>query len=580
MRTTIISEYFLWELTQHFKRKKMKLKYFNIGKIFLLSVLIVCLGSCKKDDFLNVPPKGALTDASAFSSESNADLFVNDVYNQLPDINNETENSDQYSDNIFCGASWMAGQTVVRANAISPSNVPNGPAGAFNWGNGFSKIRKCNVFLAQAAKHKGNFTDTWYKQRVAEVTYLRAFFYSLLYTNYGGLPLISNPLDNSSGEDIFLTRSTKEETLNFIVKDCDAAAADLPDSPTQTGRATKGAALALKGWVQLFDASPLSNPSNDVSKWAKAAATNLQIMNSGKYELFSDYAGQFLAANNFNKETIFAKAYAAPSKGHKREGILGPVIVKGVQQAWGNLSPTQGLVDDYAMDNGKLITDPASGYDSQHPYVNREPRFYQTVLYDGSTWQGDVIKTRVGGSNQIDLGSSSDISNTGYYGRKTLDESIPGQTSLGIAPNTSNYIFFRYAEILLNYAEAQNEAVGPDGSVYEAVRKVRARSGLPALSPGLTQLQMREAIRRERRIEFTFEDKRWYDIRRWDITTKGPAVLKAPEFGMKITDAGDGNLNYTPVQLFTNAFSEYMNWLPIPQSVIDQNKKLVQNPGY
>ncbi|MFD0793104.1 RagB/SusD family nutrient uptake outer membrane protein [Mucilaginibacter litoreus] len=559
----------------------MKKKYLIHSSLFVTLLLIVSISACKKDDFLNVPPKGSLTDASTFSSESNADLFVNDVYNQLPDINNETQNSDQYTDNDFVGAAWMTGQTTVRANGINPTNVPGGPAGSFDWATQFQHIRKCNLFLQQAEKNKANFSDEWYKQRVAEVTFLRAFFYSILYTNYGGLPIIKTPLNNSDGSDIFVERSTADETLAFIEADCDAAAAVLPEKASQSGRATKGAALTLKGWVELFAASPLSNPSNDAAKWAKAAATNLQVINSKQYSLFAEYNGQFLAANNWNSETIFARGYAAPNKGHKKEGILGPVIVNGGQQAWGNLAPTQNLVDDYEMDNGRPITDPASGYDPQNPYANREKRFYESIVYDGSTWQGDIWQSRTGGNNQIDLGSSSDISNTGYNGKKTLDESINGQTSLGISPGTSNYIIFRYAEVLLSYAEAQNEAAGPDQSVYDAVNQVRARVSLPPVTQGLSQADMRTIIRRERRVELAFEDKRWYDIRRWDITTKGPAVLNAPEYGMRITiDGSTKKLIYTPVQIFKNSFSEHMNWLPIPQAVVEQNSKLKQNPGY
>lgn len=560
----------------------MKLKYLKNGQLFLLALLVISISSCKKG-FLDVPPKGFLTDESAFASEANADLVVNDIYNNLPDLNNETQASDQYTDNSFCGAAWETGQSVIRANALNAGNTPDGPAGAWKWETVYTNIRKCNVFLQNAAKNKAKYSDAWYTKRVGEVAYLRAFYYSLLYTNYGGVPLISTPLDNRTGDDIFIARSTADQTVAFIEADCDAAAAVLP-ATSDKGRATKGAALTLKGWVELFAASPLSNTSNDVTKWTKAAATNQQVISMNQYAIFPDYAGQFLAGNNWNSETIFAKGYAAPSKGHKREGILGPVYVHGVQQAWGNLAPTQNLVDDYEMDNGKPITDPSSGYDPQNPYLHREPRFYKSVIYNGSTWQGDTFKSYVGagqGSNEIDLGSSSDISNTGYNGRKTLDESILGQTSLGTTQGTSNYIFFRYAEVLLNYAEAQNEAVGPDASVYTAVNAVRQRAGsaLPALTPGLSKEQMRDNIRRERRIEFVFEDKRWYDIRRWDITTKGPAVLTAIEYGMKITPNGTG-FTYAPVAIFTNQFSEHMNWMPIPQRVINGNPKITQNPGY
>ncbi|MET3980937.1 hypothetical protein ABIB62_004072 [Mucilaginibacter sp. UYP25] len=562
----------------------MKLKNIKNRQVFLIAFLVISIAACKRDDFLNVPPKGIVTDDATFSSETNADLFVNDIYNNLPDLNNNTEMLDQWTDNSMTGASNQPGQAIIRNNSINPNadGATNGPVNAFRWETVYGNIRKCNVFLQQADKNKGNFSETFYKSRVAEIKFLRAFYYSLLLQNYGGVPLISTPLNNLDGSDIFVARSTFDETLAFIEVDCDAAAADLPATTDNqnTGRATKGAALTLKGAVDLFAASPLANTTNDKAKWAKAAAANLAVMNLGTYGLFPDYGAQFLAVNNWNSETIFARGYALPSKGHKREGILGPVFVHGGQQAWGNIVPTQGLVDDYEMDNGKPINDPGSGYDDQHPYVNREQRFYKSIVYDGSTWQGEPFLSRIGGGNQIDLGSTSDITNTGYNGRKTLDESILGQTSLGTSPGTSNYQFYRYAEVLLSYAEAQNEAVGPDQSVYDAVKKVRARVALPEIPAGLSQEKMRENIRRERRVELAFEDKRWYDIRRWDITTKGPAVLTAAEYGMKITVGGGGVLTYTPVKVFQNTFSQYMNWLPIPQRILNQNTKLKQNPGY
>lgn len=562
----------------------MKQRYFKYRHAFLLALFIVSLGACKKDGFLTVPPKGSLTDQTTFSSSANADLFVNDIYNQLPDGNNEYANlSDAYADNSFCGASWETGQATVRSGAINPSNVPTGPGGMWAWEQQYTNIRKCNVFLQQAAANQANFSADWYKERVAEVTYLRALFYTFLYTNYGGVPIITSPLDNQTqGSAIFVARSTSDETLSFIEADCDAAAAALPNVATEPGRASKGAALTLKGWAELFAASPLVNKTNDVTKWSKAAATNKSVMDLNAYSLFSvdtgAYNEQFLGKNNWNSETIFAKGYASPAKPNHREGYLGPVYVNGVQQSWGNLAPTQNLVDDYAMDNGLPITDPSSGYDPQHPYVHRESRFYQSIIYDGSEWQGDIFKSRTGGSNQIDLGSNSDITNTGYNARKTLDESILGQTSINLGPSVANYIIFRYAEVLLSYAEAQNEAVGPDASVYSAVNAVRARSSCPPVKPGLSQGDMRTYIRRERRIELAFEDKRWFDIRRWDITAGATGVLNTSEYGMQITFDANKNLVYTKVPIFKNTFLEWQNWIPIPQTDIDKNPKLVQNP--
>lgn len=559
--------------------KSTKFIHKNKRAFILLGLLLFTLNSCKKDDFLTVDPKGSVTNQVTFSTEGNADLFINDIYNQLPDVMNDYNLTDQYADNSFCGAAQLTGQSLVRAGGINPSNVPTGPNSEWDWEGNYAKIRKCNVFFQQVNQFKSNFSASWLKQRTAEVTFLRAYFYTMLFTAYGGVPLIKDPLDNSNGTEVFYPRATLDETLAFIEADCDAAAADLPAAIDKTGRATKGSALALKGWAELFAASPLANTTNDAAKWAKAAATNKQVMDLNVYSLFSDYGTQFLSANNFNNETIFARQYAPPNKGGHAEGYNGPVKVKGVTQAWGNFQPTQSLVDDYSMDNGLPITDPASGYNPQDPYTHREQRFYKTVIYDGSSWQGDIITTRIGGNNEIDLGATSDITNTGYYGRKRLDESILGQQSLNTSPSSANFIYFRYAEILLSYAEAQNEAVGPDASVYAAINLVRSRSALPSLTPGLTQADMRTAIRRERRIELSFEDKRWFDIRRWKITTGANGVLTAPEYGMKIV-VTNGVFSYTPVKIFTNTFFDYQNWMPIPQQELDKNKKLVQNPGY
>jgi hypothetical protein len=286
----------------------------------------------------------------------------------------------------------------------------------------------------------------------------------------------------------------------------------------------------------------------------------------------------FFVENNDNSETIFAKKHmAGTATGGLNIHELQVPYVRGLYSGNGEENPTQNLVDDYAMANGLPITDPASGYDPQNPYVNREKRFYQTVIYNGSIWRDDSILTWVGSGskNTLDLPSNSESTNTGYYRLKGLDVRLAVNWYL---TNGADFIIFRYGEVLLSYAEAQNEASGPDPSVYDAINNIRERSGLPGLTAGLSQDQMRTAIHRERRVELAFEEKRWLDLLRWKIAETN---LNGSLHAMEITKV-NGNYFYTviPAPGGERAFFPRNYVLPIPQQAMDQNPKLVQNLGY
>lgn len=218
--------------------------------------------------------------------------------------------------------------------------------------------------------------------------------------------------------------------------------------------------------------------------------------------------------------------------------------------------------------------------------MGRERRFYKWIVYDGAPYKmdwmskQDTIYTRIDkvrpSLNQIDF-ASTDVSNTGYYFKKKLNPKNRPATGLSGA----NYIYFRYTEVLLGYAEAQNEAVGPDASVYDAMNAIRARVNLPDLPAGLSQSQMRDAIRQERRVELCFENKRLYDIIRWSIAHE---VLTVDLHGMKIENTmpdNSGVWTYTPVGLnHPHGFKMRQYLHPIPQTALAQNPKLVQTPGY
>ena len=576
----------------------------NIIKTVCLAGSLALLSAC--EDWLEIEPKDRFGDTTVWGSEENADMFLNDIYNQLPHLNNETQNLDQYSDNSYVGAEWMNARTTIYTGALSPTSWIPGPWDMWKWGRQnnddakgqYERIRSCNLFITKVTE--SDFSAEYKKERLAEARFLRAWFYHYLWMAYGGVPIITEVLDNNVSTDIFYPRETAQKTFEFIDKELDEIKDDLPPrrSGSDLGRASKGAILTLKGWVELFHASELRNPGKDKKRWEAAAATLKDVIDLQVYHLQPTILDLWTEATNNNDEVIF-DFQMSKQNGGRREGLFGPVFVKGVQSSWGNMQPTQELVDDYCMANGLPITDPASGYNKNNPYKNREKRFYQSILYDGSMWQGEEIITRVGvGSpNEIDTSSDSDVTNTGYYTRKTIDESVNGADNLQMSNGMANYIFFRYADVLLMYAEASLEA-GDKPTAIEYLDMVRTRGGnMPSIDDtyplGITENQLREIIRRDRRIELAFEDKRWWDILRWKICDGENGVMNKPIGGMKIEDTnGDGVWEYNYHEVGKRTFLPRMYYQPIPQYVIDKNPVIReqnggedgwvngQNPGY
>ena len=576
----------------------------NIIKTVCLAGSLALLSAC--EDWLEIEPKDRFGDTTVWGSEENADMFLNDIYNQLPHLNNETQNLDQYSDNSYVGAEWMNARTTIYTGALSPTSWIPGPWDMWKWGRQnnddakgqYERIRSCNLFITKVTE--SDFSADYKKERLAEARFLRAWFYHYLWMAYGGVPIITEVLDNNVSTDIFYPRETAQKTFEFIDKELDEIKDDLPPrrSGSDLGRASKGAILTLKGWVELFHASELRNPGKDKKRWEVAAATLKDVIDLQVYHLQPTILDLWTEATNNNDEVIF-DFQMSKQNGGRREGLFGPVFVKGVQSSWGNMQPTQELVDDYCMANGLPITDPASGYDKNNPYKNREKRFYQSILYDGSMWQGEEIITRVGvGSpNEIDTSSDSDVTNTGYYTRKTIDESVNGADNLQMSNGMANYIFFRYADVLLMYAEASLEA-GDKPTAIEYLDMVRTSGdNMPSINDtypqGITENQLREIIRRDRRIELAFEDKRWWDILRWKICDGENGVMNKPIGGMKIEDTnGDGVWEYNYHEVGKRTFLPRMYYQPIPQYVIDKNPVIReqnggedgwvngQNPGY
>jgi len=585
----------------------------------IICSILLCVGiSCTK--VLDNTDKTRLTEETQWSSEGNADIFLNYIYNNLPDMYNSPENLDNFTDDNDAGfyyGSWTFKQGIIDPAStyyvIWGGNAGPADISRFNWSDAYATIRRCNTFIQAIGTNKENFSEDWYNKRLDEARFLRSFYYSILWQHLGGVPIITEPQTrNGDTAALYKPRSTYEETVNFITSSLDTVVKDgylqvkYKQGDADAGRATLGAALMLKGWVELNAASPAYNATTpaagadpnkvagynnyNADRWKTAAATFKQFIDQygSSYALFSDLSSLWYEANEYNSEVIWDRQYVAQTMGSTFEQYGGPVWINGAYYTWGNYDPTQELVDQFYMANGKAITDPTSGYDPQNPYVGREKRFYDWIVYDGAPYKmnwmtkEDTIYTRIDlvhpSKNQIDFGND-DVGNTGYYFKKKLNPLVrPG----GGPASGANFIYFRYAEVLLGYAEAQNEASGPDNTVYDAVNQIRRRAGLPDLATGLSQDQMREAIHHERRVELCFEDKRFYDIIRWKIAD---SVMNVDKHAMKITNTSPtdnkGVWKYEVVPLnHPHTFQQKMYLNPIPQPVLAQNPQLVQNPGY
>lgn len=546
--------------------------------------------ACKKD-LLNVQATDRISTAAIESDTAVYEAFVTNRYigERLQDKEGDGSNPGfgrgfEYSmwssltdESIYNNddATWL-----IQRGQLAPENL--GGAGVL-WGRSYRSIRECNYALSILPKMP---FSAGHKTRLeGELKFIRAFRYQDLIRNYGGVVLmgdkVTNLTDNLQDPALFKRASIKE-SIDYAVAQLTDAASKLPldnDGSWILGRATKGAALALKSRLQLYAASPLYASGT----WADAATAAQAVISLNKYGIYTGgYGNLFLT--NINNEAIFERLYTKNANHTHLEIANGPNGYGG----WAGNTPLQNLVDDYEMDNGKTITDPTSGYDPTHPYDHRDPRFAATVLYNGASYRERKIEAFIpGGKDSKDGADNWNTTKTGYYLKKYMNDAYPLQNPWGNA-GFQPWIYFRYAEILLNFAEAANEAYGPDVvpsgsslSARTAINQIRSRPGvnMPALAGGLSQSQMRDAIRYERRVELAFEEHRFYDVRRWkiaDVTENKPAG------GVIITKDANGNFVYTPkIALDGRKFETKHYWLPIPRAEIQASGgQLQQNPGY
>lgn len=540
-------------------------------KILALLIMVIALcgfAGCHKA--LDLDPKDRISDQSLWQNQDMVVLYTNNFYSQLRSGFNSPVSSTWLLGSITDDGMVPATASPARTMFANPSFTSgNSPLNSI-FGSRYSYVRRANLYLENIDQVPGDAALN--KRLKAEVRFLRAYYYYELVSFFGGVPIITKAQDPT--DDLFLPRNTAEECYDFICAELDLAASDLPVkyASSDLGRITKQAAWGLKSRVQMIR-----------EDWAAAAATAKAIIDLKEHRLLADYTSVFTTKNN--TEILLSVQH------NDRFDELGTQFDKYTFSPYyggqGNNCPTQNLVDDYEMKvTGKAISDPTSGYDPLKPYVGRDPRFYATILYDGATFKGRTMQMYTGGEDatvNTAAGITVDrITPTGYYLKKFTNESYNPNGDIN-GRSGYNWSLIRYAEILLNYAEAQNEDKGPDASVYDAINKVRERVVMPLVPQGLSKEDMRKVIRHERRIELAFEDFRYWDVKRWKQAENlfSNSTNQVRRVTIANGPGGVKSYTYSAIPNYPRVFLEKHYLFPIPKVEMDKpGNKMLQNPGW
>ena len=545
-----------------------------------LLVLILITGCLSCEDYLDKFPLDKPSDATFYSTESELVTAVNGVYN----TSFYFKKADSPVNIIIdCASdiSWDRDQGSELQLLGEGLQVPTHALYNDIWFNGYSVISQCNMLLANMYKAREVTSASLYERIEGEARFFRAYHYHLLLNYFGNIPLLTEPQQITD----YPEQAQPRDVADFILKELEEAASKLPDSYTgdNKGRITKGAALAIKARQALF-----------YGDWAIAADACKRVIDSGIYQLDADFSSLFTYQNAQSKERIM---YVQYSQSNNYTHKIPANLFSRMGSGWSNKVPPQSLVDAFYSLDG-LPIDKSPLYNPADPFKNRDPRLHATIVLPGSTFLGYQFETHPDSLECWDYNSTpairrpnQDVTNayatfSGYCWRKYTDEerSLRERSELAVT-------IVRYAEILLMYAEAQNELGQMNEMAYNSLKAVRERAGMPAIVE-TSQEKLRGLIRQERKVELAMEGLRFFDIRRWKIAE---SVMNGQLYGRPKRDYlskyvptfdDNGTPHYDgyaeDLKSFdTRHFNPSRDYLfPIPQKELDINKNLKQNPNY
>lgn len=496
----------------------------NIIVLFLLTISFL---SCK-DDFLNTKPLSAISDATYWQSENNAKMWINYAYRSLPDVNDYR--FDSMSDDCV-----GAGDLIAQGLHAPTDGLVN-----IKWG--YNTIRHC-MELLEKVDEIPDLSSEAKDKLTGQAHFIIAYKYFEMITLYRDIPFFKETL---SLEESDIPKTEKSVILTYVLEQLDLAINKLPINwpDSEVGRATKGASLALKARVLLYN-----------NRWNEAATTAKQVIDLGVYNLHPNYNELFLTAfNNITDEVILAHQYAKDLYTHTLQFPYSFYRVGGTS---GSL-PLPALVNSYECIDGLPINE-SPLFDPLDPWKNRDPRFRMNHIVPFDTLAGVVY-------DPIKNLDDRTPARTYIYFRKYIADMERQQRTSWV-----NWILFRYADVLLMYAEAKNEATGPDDSIYDALDKIRDRAGMPLIDRNRynTKETLRQVIRNERRVELAGEGLRYFDMLRWKIAE---SVMNKQVVSYEIPGV-------LPLRIIhTRNFDPGKHYVwPIPQSAIDNAKNLEQH---
>lgn len=525
-----------------------------------------------------------------FTDFGRTGAVVTNIYSYL--------DSDLPADGSLCSACDEAEYAWSWSSVLGYTDGRWSPTNAYSrWS--FEGIRKANFYLEESKnadfselKQDKNYEAEMkrFNRYQYEVRFLRAYFYFNLARAYGDVPLITKVMTEDEANQV--TRTPVADVFDFIVKECDEIADELPVDYTklendaangtnpETGRITKQTVLALKARTLLYWASPLFNASNDKNLWKQAAEANKAVIDFcaangiqlGKYS-------EIWGTDNYKaKEMIYVRRVGDTDSPERTNFPMG------MENGNSGNCPSQNLVDAYEMQaTGKVWNEEGSGYDSSNPYQGRDPRLAMTIAVNGDKWPNTnpvLLELYVGGRNALPIAGATP---TGYYLKKYLDGTIDISASTSSGGKRHSWVTYRLGEFYLNYAEAVFNYLGSSDatnaefpmSAREAVNVVRNRSDvqMPDFPTDMSADEFVTKYRRERMVELAFEGHRFWDIRRWKDGNSQKNLIE-----MQIVKNGDA-YTYTRVTK-SRYWNDKMYLFPIPDSEIRKNPNLSQNPGW